>query len=321
MMKRIMAIGMTMVMLVAGNLTRAEDCGIANPSFEFGDDGWSFDMNDGKFMWDIDVDLDFGSDGFYVLTLQTDKAQFHDGDMAIVSQAEPVDLSTITRITFDVKLATRSGSIKWDPNVCSAVMLIDGDVVWESNSVGPDARGEYYDEFFAVDRKYQTPEPHILSLGMRMNQDVSFPFEKVYTTQWDMVDCNLCPGVGLVRGDMSGDCYVDMNDLRMLAGLWLAAVDPNDPNNLSHVGDDPNGSGGTIDFLDYALYAGGDPNFAGIEDLTGNWLESVPLDYEYNLFEGDDILPGGVIDFYDFAVLGDAWMKISFIDVNDVNEP
>jgi len=303
MMKRIMAIGMTMVMLLAGNLTRAEDCGIANPSFEFDDDGWSFDMNDGKFMWDIDVDLGFGSDGFYVLTLETNKAQFHDGDMAIVSQAEPVDLSAITRITFDIKLATRSGSIMWDPNVCSAVMLIDGDVVWESNSVGPDARGEYYDEFFAVDRKYQTPEPHILSLGMRMNQDVSFPFEGVYTTQWDMVDCNLCPGVGLVRGDISGDCYVDMNDLRVLAGLWLAI---RTTRTICR----------TLAMIRTAAAA----------LLTFSIMRSTPLATPTStasriLLETGSSRWTWITDFYDFAVIGDAWMKISFIDVNDVNEP
>jgi len=169
MMKRIMAIGVTMVMLSAGNPTRSEDCGIVNPSFEEGDEfpiylatdasiGWSVDLLDGKF--DGYVYTAWATDGFYNLSLHLkNRKQYYAGDTAMISQAEPIDMSGITRITFDVKLDTASGG--WDPNVCSAVVLIDDDVVWESNSVGSDVRGEYPGSF-VVDHEYRTGRLHTL---------------------------------------------------------------------------------------------------------------------------------------------------------------
>lgn len=319
-MKRIMAIGATMVMLLAGNLARSEDCGIVNPSFEEGETedfpiylatdapiGWSVDLLGGNFDgyvytdWDREV-----PDDFYSLTMHLVKRkQYYAGDTATVSQAQPIDLSAVTRITFAVKLDTASGA--WDPNVCSAVALIDGNVVWESNSVGSDVRGEYAASF-AVDREYRSPE-HILSLGMRMNIDAFYYIDKLYKTHWDMVDCNLCGGVGSVEGDIDGDCCVDANDLRLLAEKWLSDdVDPNDPANLSDVGDDPNGYA-TIDFRDFAVHASDwDGSMMILEALAAYWLDVVDPDYEYNLFGEDDIRPRGEINFFDLAVLGRNWL-------------
>lgn len=323
-MRRIMAIGTTMIMLLAGNLTRAENCGIVNPSFEVDDPinditkteptGWSVDMDSDKFAGEIELDVDPNTDGFYVLTLYTKGVQFHAADMVIVSQAEPVDLSTISWISFYLKLATKADSFQWDPNVCSAVLLIDGDVVWDSNNVCSDVRGEdgeYYPQFYVVERKYRTPD-HTLSLGMRMNQSVRFPLEKVYIAHWDMIDCNFCEGLGSVEGDIDGDCFVDMNDVKVMAELWLSdGVDPNDPANLSDVGDDPN-SYAIIDFRDFAVYAliwDGDMTVLK-DEIAFNWLnDGIDPDYEYNLFGEDDIRPHGEINFFDFAVLGDNWLR------------
>jgi hypothetical protein len=230
--------------------------------------------------------------------------------MATVSQ--DVNLVDVTRIVFDIKLDTESSYAKWDPNICTAVLLIDGDVVWDSNSAGLVAKGEYPGEVY-VDKKYRTEGLHSVSLGMRIN--VNRSLWESYHTYWDMVDCNFCPGPGFVEGDISGDCCVDASDLKLLAEVWLGdAIDPNDPANLSHDDDDLTNYA-TIDFRDFAVYAGDwDGTMYGLEGIAEYWLAVVDPDYEYNLFTEDDIRPRGEINFLDLAVLGNNWLECSVIE-------
>jgi len=321
MMKRIMAIGVTMVMLSAANLARPEDCGIVNPSFEADDAeiediaiqapiGWNVDLLDGKFYGFIYTH--WPTDGDYNLSLYLNKkVQYYPGDTARVSLAEPIVLSGVRQIAFDVKLDTGSGA--WDPNVCTAVVLIDDDVVWESNSIGLDVRGEYRDQVYVVEDKYKDQDLHTVSLGMRMNVEAYYWVQYLYRTHWDMVDCDLyCGGAGPVEGDINDDCCVDANDLKLLAELWLSdGVDPNDPANLSDVGDDPN-SYAIIDFHDFALYAfiwDGDMTVLK-DEIAFNWLnDGIDPDYEYNLYGEGDIRPRGEINFFDLAVLARNWMN------------
>jgi len=322
-----MAIGIVMVMLLGGNLAWSEDCGIVNPSFETPalriDDlsieepnGWDVDLLGGKFKGYIYTD--WRTDGSYGLSLYLPRrVNYLAGDMAKVSQAEPIDLTGLREIIFDVKLA---GTGVWDPTVCTAVVLIDDDVVWESISEGPDARGEYLDQSYVVEDRYKDGGPHSISFGMRINVDYSSPFgvDRAYQTHWDMFDCTLyCGGAAPIPGDINDDCCVDANDLNILADMWLAdAVDPNDPANLSPDGDDLT-SFATIDFRDFAVYAGGwDGTLFGLEALAEFWLAIVDPAYEYNLFTEDDITPSSQINFLDLAVLGNHWMECSIIDSN-----
>jgi len=314
MMKRIMAIGVIMVMLLSGNLARSEDCGIVNPSFEDdgtindiaiqGPTGWSVDLLDGKFYGFIYTD--WATDGFYNLSLYLNKkVQYYPGDTAKVSLAEPIKLDGVRQIKFDVMLDTGSGA--WDPNVCTAVVLIDDDVVWESNSVGSDVRGVYSDQVYVVEDKYRGEGLHTLSLGMRMNIEAYYWVQWLYRTHWDMVDCNLyCGGAGPVEGDIDGDCCVDANDLKLLAELWLSNdVDPNDPANLSDIGDNPN-IDTIIDFRDFAVYADDwDGSMMVLEALAAYWLDVVDPYHDYNLFGR----PRGEINFFDLAVLGNNWLE------------
>ena len=320
MMKRIMAIGVTMAMLLAGNSARCEDCGIVNSSFE--DDGtindisvqaptgWNVDLLGGKFYGFVYTG--WATDGFYNLSLYLNKrVQYHPGDIGRVSLAEPIRLTGFNWIKFDVMLDTASGA--WNPSVCTAVVMIDDDVVWESNSVGPDARGEYEDQVYVVEDKYKDDELHTLSLGMRMNVEAYYYLQWLYQTHWDMVDCNVyCGGEGPIEGDIDGDCCVDANDLKLLAGLWLSeGVEPNDPANLSDVGDDPN-SYAIIDFRDFSVYAADwDGSEIGVQELVTYWLEVVDPDYEYNLYREGDIRARGEINFFDLAVLGRNWLRCS----------
>ena len=263
-MKSVMAIGVIMVVLLAGNSVRAEGCGIVNPSFE--DDGridditvqepngWSVDIAEGKFsgftytIWP--------TDGFFNLSLYTNNVQFYADDKAMVSQQ--VDLTAVSQITFDVKLQTKTGT--WDPNVCTAILMVDDDVVWEPNSLEADVRGEYRDQVYAVEDKYRDGQPHTLALGLRMNTDIRLWIKSVYQSEWDIVDCVIyCDGGGLLAGDFNRDCHVDVNDLEQMSDVWLLEVDSDDKHNLYR--DDDLAGFGTINFFDLAI-------------LADNWLGS-----------------------------------------------
>ncbi len=321
MKKRVMVIGVTMVMLLAGNLARSEGCAIVNPSFE--DDGWIDDIAvQEPNGWSVDIPVDkftgyiytdWATDRTYNLTLHSEWKTFDAGDMATLSQE--VDLVNVERIVFDVKLDKHSYSVpEWNPNAASALLLIDDEVVWESNSVGSDLRGEYRGQVYTVEDKYRAEGAHKLSLGIRINEGGSLYGDR-YFTFWDAIDCNLfCGGGGLLEGDIDHDCCVDANDLKELAGLWLSdEIDPDDKANLFH-GDDDVTSYGTINFLDFAIYAGGwDGDMVGLRELAAIWLQQVDRDDPYNLFGDDDVAPSGFINFFDFTVIADTWLGCSYV--------
>jgi hypothetical protein len=319
MMKSAMAIGMIMVALLANNSVRAEGCGIVNPSFE--DDGridditmqepngWSVDVAEGKFsaftytIWP--------TDGFFNLSVYTNNVQFYGDDKAMVSQE--VDLTAVSEITFDVKLETKTGP--WDPSVCAAVLMVDDDVVWEPNSLEADVRGEYRNQVYAVEDKYRDGQPHTLALGLRMNTDIRLWVKSLYQCEWDIVDCTLyCNGGGLLGGDFDRDCFVDMNDLMLVADAWLDDVDPYDRLNPFRA-DNLAGSGGTVNFRDFAVYADGwTGDAADLGMFTEQWLNEVALDEKYNLFKDDDVNPSGIVNFFDLAILADNWLGSSYIE-------
>lgn len=316
MMKNATVIGVIMIALLVGNPTRADDCEIVNGSFE--DDGWitnieSRDPNG----WEVDMSpvkfgghvyTDWATDGIYSLTLYSDWAAFSAGDMAAVSQ--DVNLVDVVLIAFDIKLDTESAYAKWDPNICTAVLLIDGDVVWDSNSAGQDSRGEYFDQTYVVEGRYRNDQLHKLSLGIQVHVDEML-WERYYT-YWDSIDCTLyCGGGGLLAGDFNRDCYVDINDLKLAADVWLDEVEPFDRCNLFR-GDDLAGYG-IINFSDFAVFADGwDGNAASLGMFAEKWLHEVALNDQYNLFKDDDVEPNGVVNFFDLAIFSDNWLGSSY---------
>ena len=315
-MRRVTFIAAAMVVLLFAGWAQAEVCFIVNGSFE--DDGWIDDITlkepNG---WDVNLPADkfsgyvhteWVTDEIYNLTLYSEWVAFEVNDMATLSQE--VCLTDVNYITFDLKLDTFFGpppsiGTVWDPNKCTAVLLIDGDVVWELNSVGSDARDEYYNQTYTVEDKYKVAGPNTLSFGMRVNVDGQL--DDFYETQWDFIwfyDLP-CRGGGLLAGDFDRDCYVDMKDLKMFTDVWLDEVDPNDKYNLFQDKLDPNG---IINFLDFAIFADSwDGNMPDLKMFTDVWLEEVDLNHEYNLFQYDK----SIINFLDFAIFADNWLKTS----------
>jgi hypothetical protein len=196
------------------------------------------------------VSTEWKSDGTYSLTLFSLGGKvFNLNEIGMISQHVPLTRE-VNEIAFDIRLYTSSGG--WDPNKRRAVVCIDGEVVWESNDVGSDVRGVYYDQNFVVPEKYKDGQPHRLSLGVRIDSNALTSI--AYYTDWDYVDSTTyCDGLGLLATDLNRDCYVDFFDLKMLADVWLAEVQPNDERNL--FGDDDLDPNGVINFFDFTVFA------------------------------------------------------------------
>ncbi len=319
MTRNLIVIGATMVMLLAANLTQADVCEIVNGSFE--DDGpinditkqdpngWLVSVPSGKFTGKTDAS--WSTDGSFSMFLFSQWfTAFTAGDVAEVFQR--VNLTDVNEIKFDLKLGTYSG-LEWDPNNATAVILIDDEVVWEPNDSGSDIRGEYLGQSYAVEDKYRDGNMHVLSFGLMVNVDTQEGFFEFYRVWWDSIDCTVyCGGGGLLAGDFNRDCHVDINDLVLAADVWLDGVDPYDKRNLFR--DDNLDGYGTINFSDFAVYAGewaGDA--ADLKMFAERWLNEVDPGDEYNLFKDDDVDPSGIVNFFDLAIFADTWLGSSYI--------
>lgn len=317
-MKKVTVIGVTMVVLLGANMVQADVCRIVNGSFE--DDGpmdditkedpngWQVSVPAGKFGGYIRADW-FTEGRFSATVFSQDYVDFDEGDMATISQQ--MYLADVNQISFDLKLDTFYAS-EWDPNTCSAVLLIDYEVVWESNSVGSDVRGEYLNQIYTVGNKYRDDNPHTFSLGIRVN--VTEKLKDFYKTQWDSIECTYyCGGGGVLAGDVDRNCYVDMADLKLMADVWLDEVDPYYGCNL-YRGDDVPGYG-TISFGDFATYAAGwDGDVGAFREFAEKWLDEVELDDQHNLFGADDVEASGIVNFLDLAFLAGDWLGSTFVE-------
>jgi len=204
------------------------------------------------------TETSWSTDGRFSLVLSSQWfTAFDANDAAIISQ--DVFLDDVNEITFDLKLNTWSG-LGWDPNIATAVVMIDDEIVWEPNSASSDIRGEYTGQSYTVEDKYKDENPHKLSFGLRINIGTEDGFSEFYRVWWDSIDCGIyCGGGGLLAGDFNRDCLVDMNDLQQVSDIWLLEVDSDDEHNLFR--DDDLAGYGTINFFDLAI-------------LADNWLGS-----------------------------------------------
>jgi hypothetical protein len=259
-MMRDIAIGAMMTVLFAAGWANAGVCELINGSFE--DDGriddiaiqepngWDVNMPSGKFTGKTDAA--WSTEGRFSLAIYSQWfTAFDANDSVMVSQ--DIFLDDVNEITFDLKLDTYTG-LGWDPNIATAVVMIDDQIVWEPNSSSSDIRGEYLGQSYAVEDKYRDGNPHKLSLGLRINIDAATGFFEFYRVWWDSIDCLIfCNGGGLLAGDFNRDCYVDAGDLQQAADLWLFDVDSGDEHNLFR--DDDFDGFGTINFFDLAIFA------------------------------------------------------------------
>ena len=260
MTRNLILIGVVTVMLLTTNSTLAWTCDIINGSFEADGridniaqqdpNGWVAEIpSDGKFT--AKTDSSWSTEGNWSLNISSQWfITFTAGDMAKVSQQ--ISLTDIDEIKFDVKLDTYLGD--WDPNIATVFVMMDDDIVWEPNSTDSDLRGVYLDQSYAVEDKYRDGNLHTLSFGLIINVDAPNGFFEFYRSWWDNITCGLfCNGGGILPGDFNRDCYVNISDMKLMAGLWLAELPASDPFNLAS-GDDIDAIG-FVNFLDFSVFA------------------------------------------------------------------
>lgn len=263
----------TVVLLLAAERCLIAADGFVNGSFEangyLGDlrvkapEGW--DANVPSFQFSGRVLTNWPTDGDYSLSLAANWfVTFSGGEMARVSQMAVLD--DVERIEFDLMLRTLNRTA-WDPNICSAVVLIDDDVAWESRFAPGDIRGEYRDQACPIDDKFRDGQPHRVSLALKVH--VSGMQFETYESFWDSVDAvPFCNGGGLLPGDFNQDCFVNRDDLMLMASMWLAEVPSYSRYNLSRIDDEE--SAGLVNFFDLAAFG-------------GNWLAGSLQEQEFAL--------------------------------------
>ncbi len=247
-------------------------CDVDLPDYKFGGSIWS----------DWSTDGDFG-----LVIYSYEWANFDVNDLATVTQQ--VYLADAEKIVFDLQLDTTYNDV-WDPNMRTAVLLIDDEVVWESSSVGGDVRGEYLNQAYVIDEKHKDGNSHALSLGLRADTEGT-PWVE-YRTRWDSV--RLCGDMDyLPSDDPNYDCLVGFYD--------PLTCDPEysncEPLELEPLDFDNDGMVGP-----YELFA-----------LSSDWLED-GVCRGTNVYEPNDPAMAGVVDFRDFAVLARKWMHSDFSD-------
>lgn len=300
-MKKTTVTAAVMVMLLLAQRTQAGVSLIMNGSFE--DDGIINDIAvKAPRRWcDVNIPSDkFGgwvntlwkTHGNYSLSLYSGFVTFTAGDMITVSQQ--VYLTDVNQIIFDLRLGTIAGYL-WDPGKRSALLLIDGNVVWDSSDFIPDVSGEYRNQMVDVNEIYKNAGPHTLSLAMRANvSEIEWFFQ--YLAQWDFVKFDTrCGGFGYLPEDLNHDCYVDMLDLKVLAGQWLAEE-------LNEEYDLFQDEEVIINFHDFAMFA------SYWQDNTDwkNWQDENC--FELELLDGD-LDDDGIVNLRDFAILTGDWMS------------
>jgi hypothetical protein len=303
-MKITTVIGAVMIMFLAGNSAQAGVGLIMNGSFE--KDGIINDIATQPPRRWCDVNLPAGqfggkvepywkTHGDYSLSLYSGYGMFNAGDMGYISQQ--VYLADVGRIIFDLRLSTFFG-YPWDPVKRSALLLIDGDVIWDSNDWIPDESSEYRNQTAEVSEIYKDAYLHTLSLAIRANvTEIENVFN--YVAQWDFVKFDAhCGGFGYLPEDINHDCYIDILDLRVLAGQWLSE-DLNQEYDLFRDDED------IINFPDFATFSS---YWQNTNCPKSNWCG------------GSDFNRSGTVDFEDLKIFAGHWLGGVVLLLSDIVE-
>lgn len=229
------------------------------------------------------VSDEWASADTYSLSLSSNTEELNQYDEAEISQQ--VYMADAKKIIFDLKLSSAWSFFPWDADLRTALVKLNGQTIWDSNGLQLDGNDEY-DGQIQIDIEGLI-EPtdtnsYPLSLVLRVNQDGEAYTE--YFARWDSVRLDSYnEGTGRPDGDIYADYAVDINDLDLFAGQWLAA-EPNDRYDLYP--DDSN----CVNFCDFAV-------------LADNWMI-----FNYGPLLDADLNDDGIVNGLDFAILANQWM-------------
>jgi len=249
-----------------------------------------------KFRWWVDTD--WSSEGDYSLSMYSEIFKpLASTDMASVSQT--VYIQNATELIFDVRLGTLQGD-PWDPDKRTARVMIDDDVVWDSDSLGAEATGRHLDVTVPLDPNLTAdPNSHTLSLVLKSNADETEYFAE-YLVQWDLVRFDRhCQGFGYLPEDLNLDCTVNMGDYAILANVWLAAA----PDRRIDLFADQ-----VIDGLD-------------LEALASAWLQCTGPGEGCFVAEllQPDLNDDGIVDYLDLAAFYEKWLDYEDYRIQDLD--
>jgi hypothetical protein len=317
--KRKSVFAAVIIMMLLTNYILGSDSTLVNGSFEADgkiDDlrlkepnGWT-DVNLPINKFGGWVNKDWVTNGNWNLAVYSYPATFNINDRARVAQY--VYLTDVNAIWFDLRLSTQPSYQPWDPNICSVVLEIDNEPVWESpnDKVYINGPWQYRNQMYSVNPMYNDNILHKLALILRINVAGTRPL--IYIADWDNIGFDYaCGDYDFPTGDFNHDCVVDFRDYAVLAGEWLNGTDPCNPNHICDLykGDESQ-SYGVINFRDFAIYAEGwDCNMVELGNFAAGWLYEVDTNDPYNLYHGDDVEPTGIIDLEDLAIFGENWLE------------
>jgi len=183
-------------------------------------------------------------------------------------------------------------------------VLIDKEVVWNSDVLGPSEYGDgVYLDVVVDGMDINDANSHMLSLAICSDVDeTTFPYIE-YRAQWDFVRFDAhCEGAGYLRADITGpdgrrDCYVDGFDLALLAQKWLEG----NPGYRYDLFEDDDC---IVNFRDFTILAN---SWMGNSFGQGNQLLSGDLNFD------------GIVNLLDFAVLAENYSS-GLADYEDISE-
>lgn len=310
-MERKLIFMVAMIMLLSPIKTWASVSEVKNGSFEDDNRIYNIITNEPN-CWDVNCPVNdvaaakFGgwvdnvgppTDGSWnLIVFNEPSAEFDPNDVndSMLRLSQEVCLFEANTINFDVMIETYSGD-PWDHNMCTAVLLIDDAIVWDSNNLPAESYLPQTVVIGADDRA-----PHILTLGLKANRQY---IPDYYFAYWDAVQFD-----GYLVGDFDRDGDVDARDFAMLANRWKREVQLYDKYNLYN-GDDF-GVRGIINFKDFSVFATGwDGDMQALREFVELWLFKVEPDNPNNLFGEDDEEPKGIINSFDLMIFAENWAQ------------
>jgi hypothetical protein len=246
------------------------------------------DVSFDEFKFSAYVGSDWSTHGDYSLTMYTNMfGTFATNDAVTISQS--VYLANVSKIMFDVQLFANNGV--WDPNVATAEVLIDNTEIWNSDGLEYNA-GQFTGQVTAdINQTFKDGNSHVLSLRLKTDTgDLSFV---QYAAQWDFVRFDsFCNIPSFLPADFDRDGIVDINDLKILANVWL------EQRSIDLTGD------GFINLADFAI-------------LAGDWMSNTPPDNQCDIsylapgfiFLDADLNDDGIVDYGDIFVFSNEWLN------------